>query len=154
MLEIMPNGLQGFGHVCFYSEPGNIHLFGNRLMAQAFYLSKAEYLFLLWRELVYSLMKKFLVLFFYQGMIRAIYRLNTMGKSSFRYYFFRNILQAIEDLVTRHCKEIAFKVEYPGQFRAPHPYFQEDLLHNFFGQFPRFEESQCNAKNPRAVMIK
>lgn len=123
MLEVMANSLQGFCHVCFYRESGDMQLFGNRLMAQALYFDKSEYLFLLWRELVNRFLKKFLVLFFNQGMICTIYMLDAMSKFSSGRCFFRNNLNAIENLVTRHRKEVAFKVKYPDHLLTPPPYF-------------------------------
>lgn len=122
MPKVMADGLQGFGHVCFYREPGNIQLFGDGLMAQALHFCKPEYLFLLWRQLVYRFTKKFLILFFNHGIVRAVHVQNTMSKFPFGSCFFRHFLNSIENPVARHRKEVPFKTGYPDQVLTPHPY--------------------------------
>ena len=122
MLKVFANCPQGFRHVCFYSESRNMQLLGNRLMAQTLCSGKPKYLLLLWRKLVYSFMKEFLVLFFNQGMICTVYVLNSLRKFPFGSSFYRNTLDTIKNPVTRHRKEIAFKVTYPAKPLAPYPY--------------------------------
>lgn len=80
MPEVMANGLQGFGHMRFYREPGDMQLVGNSLMAQAFHFGKAEYLSLLRRKLVYRFVQKFLILFIDQGKICIFHNLKTVSE--------------------------------------------------------------------------